>query len=369
MAPPTRLRRADKTVWIEGVPTLTGWRKLPTFIGALEAALSVTEHPVSYTDLLGLSGLAFRVRWYVGPDGPTGCPCSPTGETPMVWSAIGRGTGWQLEPFDGDGWDAPGMKRIVPRIVDSIDAGRPVIAVDKDLNSSVIYGHKQDRVTFLVRTYSQDTVQCDVSGLGQSPALAVFLPRHVPPASRAQVLHAVLCDAVDAWQHETWDTTVSCYLRSGRAALEGWIDFYDRLDEATSSVDAQRVDRHKLLGHVLWNHQHLYQARWGAAAFLVEAADELPEAQEELAQAAVEYQQEVDLLATAYDGSWGGMPEVRRAYFDRCHARHDQDWLDTSIDAWDETVRQRERAILEGALQIEARAVAWLARASGAGLL
>ena len=29
------------------------------------------------------------------------------GETPVVWSAIVRGTGWQLEPFDGDGWDAP----------------------------------------------------------------------------------------------------------------------------------------------------------------------------------------------------------------------------------------------------------------------
>ena len=166
MAPPTRLKRADNTLWIEGVPTLTGWRKLPTFVGALDAALSVTEHPVSYIDLLGLSGLAFRTRWYAGPDGPTGCPCSPTGETPMVWSAIGRGTGWQLEPFDGDGWNAPGMRRIVPRIVDSIDAGRPVIAVDRDLNSGVIYGHKQDRVTFLVRTYTQDTVQCERLGAG-----------------------------------------------------------------------------------------------------------------------------------------------------------------------------------------------------------
>lgn len=366
MAPATRLRRADQTVWIEGIPTLTGWRRLPTFIGALEAALSVTEHPVSYIDLLGLSGLAFRVRWYVGPDGPTGCPCSPTGETPVVWSAICRGTGWQIEPFDGDGWDAPGMKRIVPRIVDSIDAGRPVIAVDRDLNSSVIYGHKQDRITFLVCTYAQDSVQCDVSGLGQSPALAVFLPHHAPPAPRAQVLRAVLRDAVDAWRHETWDTTVSPYLRSGRAALEGWIDFYNRLDEAMSSVDAQRVSRHKLLGHALWNYRHLYQARWGAAAFLVEAADDLPEAREELEQAAAEYQREVDLLATAYDGSWGEMLEVRRAYFDRCHARHSQDWLDTPLDAWDEAVRRRERAIMEGALEIEERAVALLEKASSA---
>ena len=355
MARPRRLKRADNTVWIEGVPTLTGWHKLPTFIGALEAALSVTEHPVSYINLLGLSGLAFRVRWYVGPDGPTGCPCSPTGETPVVWSALGRGTGWQLEPFDGDGWDASGMKHIVPRIVDSIDAGRPVIVVDADLNSAVIYGHKQDRVTFLVRTYYQDTMQCDVSGLGQSPALAVFLRDYAPPPPRADVLRAVLRDAVDAWQHETWDTTVSPCLRSGKAALEAWIDFYDCLDEM-----AQRVDRHKLLGHILWNYRHLYQARRGAAAFLEQAADDLPEARAELAQASAEYRREADLLATADDGSWDRMPEVRRMYFD-----HPQQWLDTPIDAWDETIRQRERAILEGALEIEERAIALFEKASG----
>jgi hypothetical protein len=361
MAPPSRLKRADSTVWIEGVPTLTGWHKLPTFAGALEAALSVTEHPVSYTDILGLSGLAFRTRWFVGPDGPTGCPCSPTGETPVVWAAVSRGTGWQLEPFDGDGWDAPGMRRTVPRIVDSIDAGRPVIAVDVDLNSGVIYGHKQDRVTFFVRTYYAESVQCGVSGLGQNPALVVFLRHHAPPPPRANVLRTVLRDAVDAWQHETWDTTVSNYLRSGKAALEAWIDFYARLDEM-----GQRVDRHKLLGHVIWNCQHLYQARRAAAAFLAQVADDLPEARDELIQASAEYQQEADLLATAYDDSWGRMPDLRRAFFDRAHTSHTQEWLDTPLDAWDETIRQRERTILEGALQIEERAIALLQMASGA---
>jgi hypothetical protein len=360
MASQTRLKRTDDVVWIEGVPLLTGWHKLPTFVGALEAALSVTDHPVSYVDLLGLSGLAFRTRWFAGPEGPTGCPCSPTGETPMVWSAMGRGTGWQLEPFDGDGWDAPPMKRIVPRIVDAIDAGRPVIAVDENLNSGVIYGHKRDRVTFLVRTYSHESVQCGVSGLGQDPALAVFLRQHAPPPLREKVLLAVFQDAVDAWRHETWDTTVSCYLRSGKAALEAWIDFYDRLDEM-----AQRVDRHKLLGHALWNYRHLCQARRGAAAFLAQAADDLPEAREELLQASAQYRQEADLLATAYDDSWGRMSEVRRAYFDRCHTRHNRDWLDTPIDAWDEAIRQRERAIIEGALQIEEQAIALLEQATG----
>jgi hypothetical protein len=233
--------------------------------------------------------------------------------------------------------------------------------VDADLNSAVIYGHKKDRVTFLVRTYCADMVVCRVSELGQNPALAVFLRNYAPPSPRAEVLRAVLRDAVDAWRHETWDTTVSRYLRSGKAALEGWIEFYDCLEEM-----AQRVDPHKLLAHVLWNYCHLYQARRGAAAFLSERADDLPDARGALIQAAAEYQREANLLATAYDDSWGGMPDLRRAYFDRCHTRHNQEWLDTPIDAWDETLRQRERAILAGALAIEGKAVALLEGASGA---
>jgi hypothetical protein len=52
-------------------------------------------------------------------------------------------------------------------------------------------------------------------------------------------------------------------------------------------------------------------------------------------------------------------------YFDDCHTSHTQEWLDTPIDGWDETVRQRQRAIMEGALQIEERAIALLDRAAG----
>ena len=51
-------------VLIEGVPGLAwGTGKDCTFAGALAAAMSVTEHPYSYAELMGLSGLAFRVRW------------------------------------------------------------------------------------------------------------------------------------------------------------------------------------------------------------------------------------------------------------------------------------------------------------------
>jgi hypothetical protein len=353
--PTARLRRQGDTIWIDGVPALTGWHKLPTFIGALEAVLKVTEHPLDDVDLLGLSGLAFRTRWYVGPDGPTGCMCSPTGETPMVWSALARGTGWQLEPFDADGWNTPTMRRLIPRIVDALDGGHPVLTVDRDLHSAVIYGHKRDQVTFLVRTYAQASVACDVSELGQDPALVVFLRVHRDPPPPDEKQRAVLRDAVNAWQHPTWDTAVSDHLRSGRAALVSWIEFYDRLDEM-----AQQVDLHKLLGHAIWNYRHLWLARRGAAAYLMRAAVDLPDAAYELDQAQATYAQEADLLDTIHDGTWGQMPELRRAFFDECRGTLSPAWADTSIDAWDGPARRREQALLRQALEIEETAIAWL---------
>jgi hypothetical protein len=353
--PTAQLQREGDTTWIDGVPALTGWVKLPTFIGALEAVLSVTDHPVDYVDLLGLSGLAFRTRWYVGEHGPTGCMCSPTGETPMVWSAFARGTGWQLEPFDADGWDTPTMRRLIPRIIDAINDGRPVLTVDRDLNSAVIYGHKRDQVTFLVHTYAQASVACDVSELGQDPALVVFVRIHRNAPSPGERLRAVLRDAVNAWQHRQWDTAVTDNLRSGRAALQAWMEFYDRVDEM-----AQHVDRHKLLGHALWNYRHLCKARRGAAAFLARTTDHLPGAEYELGQAQETYAREADLLDTVHDGTWGQMPELHQTFFGESRATLSREWTDTPIDAWDRAVREREQSLLRQALEIEETAIAWL---------
>ncbi len=63
---------------IEGIPEL-GWGKNRecTFAGAMEAALLVTDRPTSYNDIMGYTGLAFRVRWYHGKSGDRWCPSSP----------------------------------------------------------------------------------------------------------------------------------------------------------------------------------------------------------------------------------------------------------------------------------------------------
>jgi hypothetical protein len=183
----------------------------------------------------------------------------------------------------------------------------------------------------------------------------VFFRKHRDPPPPEERLRAVLRDAVHAWEHRTWDTAVSDHLHSGRAALQAWTTFYDRLDEM-----AQHVERHKLLGHALWNQRHLCQARLGAAAFLERACAHLPDAAYELEQARDTYAQEADLLDTLYDDSWGPMLDLRQTFFEAGQATLGTAWLETPIDAWDRDVHAREQALLKQALEIEKTAVAWL---------
>jgi len=56
------VRRADEKVRVDGVSMPPWSEKSNTFVGALEAALRVTEYPVSYVDLMGYGGVAFRMR-------------------------------------------------------------------------------------------------------------------------------------------------------------------------------------------------------------------------------------------------------------------------------------------------------------------
>lgn len=65
------VKREDGKAWIDGVPAL-GWGKQIecTYAGAVAAALAVTEHPVSYEEIMGFSGLAFRLRWWLSSTKP-----------------------------------------------------------------------------------------------------------------------------------------------------------------------------------------------------------------------------------------------------------------------------------------------------------
>ena len=117
------VKRENGRVWIEGVPEL-GWGKNRecTFAGALEATLAVTDRPTGYSDLMGYTGLAFRVRWYRGKIGDRWCPSSPVGEFPQEMEAVQNAIGWQFRAEVLLDEETPDMSRFKGDIVASIDA-------------------------------------------------------------------------------------------------------------------------------------------------------------------------------------------------------------------------------------------------------
>ena len=82
---------------LDNIPTLS-WERdgQTTYCGALAAALSATEHPYSYVDLMGLSGLAFRILWPRREGEPQWCHSCAVGELPEEGHAIEEATGWRF---------------------------------------------------------------------------------------------------------------------------------------------------------------------------------------------------------------------------------------------------------------------------------
>jgi hypothetical protein len=353
------VRHSAGRTWIEGVPNLIepGLRvpwlvrtsKTCTFAGALEAALAVTAQPYSYAEIMALSGMAFRTRWYEGENGPTGCPCAPVGETPDVKRRLPEAIGWRIDEYAADGWDKPIMQEARTAIARSIDAGLPVTVVDRHLNSVVAYGYANGGEVLLLHSLLDGTYECPLAELGQDPSLAHVLvgPKALPPS--AQVLESVVSDAAERW-HRVRAEFIPDKLKNGRAALEAWIRSLDLHQELASKVDPGR-----LLFYHLWAYKHLYDARQAAAAFLHGHADTIPLVQADLVEAAGRYRQEANLLGRAYDD-----PGTVLSAFEGL-VRDGSEDLDAS--QWTAEHRRRERQILAACLALERSAVTAMGKA------
>lgn len=351
------VRREAHKVWIEGVPALAEpglkvpWlartSKTCTFAGALEVALSLTERPYSYEEIMALSGMAFRTRWYDGENGPTGCPCALVGETPDVKKRLPAAIGWQIDEYAADGWDKPIMREAREAVVRSIDAGRPVPVVDRHLNSVVAYGYAEGGEILLLQTLGDGAYECPLSELGQSPSLAHILHGPEEPPPFPQVFKGVVSDAAVRW-YRVKAEFIPDKLKNGQAALQAWIRGLEQHEELATKVDPGR-----LLFYHLWAYKHLWDARRAAANFLGQHAAIFPAAQEPLQRAADLYRQEADLLGAAYDD-----PRTYIGSFEDLGTRiGSSGYEDTDASMWTPEMRRREGQMMCDALALERSAV------------
>ena len=151
----SQVKQEGDKVWIEGVEPLAGWGngEENTFIGSLRVVLSAVGENVSYNQLMGVSGAAFRLQiaqpdWCPSaPDATVGCDVSG----PAV-----KALGYSLTSIDDNSilvW--VGVKRVKAAIVESVDDGRPVVAINLagGMDWGIVTGYEDDGKSFLCRTY------------------------------------------------------------------------------------------------------------------------------------------------------------------------------------------------------------------------
>jgi hypothetical protein len=339
----TEMTASEQGRVIEGVPSLAWGKKECTFAGALEAALAATGHPYAYSEIMGLTGLACRVRWFQGHTGQRWCASSPVGEFPEEIAAIQRASGWQLRVENLVGQEDPRMERFAPDIVASLDAGRPVLAYGEALNMAVVYGYEEGGKTLLLRDYSKGDARFAVPASKLGPFL-IFLRDPAEPLPARDGLREALGVAVRNWHREPLVAEKGPYWY-GDSALAKWA-------EDLSQVDPLTQDQKENLFFVSsWNFKSLFDARQAAVSFLEDGASILEgDGRRALERAAGLYEQEVEFLRPPLEKTevffcLGGKP----------------------LKDWSRDVRQREGEILSQCREREGAAVGEIESALAAG--
>jgi hypothetical protein len=307
---------------------------------------------------MGLTGLAFRVRWHQGATGARWLPFSAMGDGPEVIAALRQTTGWQLRvAHEIDALDGSSA-RFLPEIAASLDAGLPVLGYrrfEKLWDTGVIYCYEDGGATLLANDYFAGTSGPLRLRESDLHPFFIFLEQHRTLVSPYDALIFALGLAARDWRrgylpaNETWHWrryAPGARHAYGDAALAAWLADLGAADTLNAS------DRERLFGISWFHYDILYGARWSAAAFLTENAALLKgKVRTAVAQAAALYQQECALLNSAW--------ERQDAFLGPWTSKH-------SVAEWTQAIQRRERAILAEARQLEAAAIGQIERALSA---
>lgn len=331
---PIIINEAGK-IYIEAVPQLAwGKGKECTFIGALEAALAVTATPHTYENLMGWSGLAFRVRWHHGDTGRRWCPSSPVGECPEEIAMLRQAIGWEL-PFESRIEDPQrSMADYASTIAHEIRTGRPMLAYEPQLNVAVIYGFEEEGRIVLLRDYMNDESQLRLPIDKLGPFLC-FLGGRKQALHPREALLAGIQLGVDNWHRSHAPSNGGRYWY-GRAALLKW-------REDLQHNESFDTEQRRLLFFVnWWAFDSLADSRAAADRFLRRNAEYFLGSQHRhLLQAASLYGDEARLLRNiviekqAFLGPWTGK----------------------GFEHWTPATRLREMAALNQVLALETDAI------------
>lgn len=325
-----RIRRENGRVWIDFIEKLR-WGKANTFAGALHETLRGSEHPYAYHEIMGLTGLAFRVRWCNEDTKTKWCPSCAIGEMPDEDSLVRKlmGVRFAMDWIEPEGRDNVALRR---RIVASIDAGRPVMAYPPGLNVCVVYGYEDGGKTLLINDYESEELPARLPVAKLGP-MFFYLGDWGKPSSLRDGFLESLKVAVKNWRRGRHDGGLKGReYWYGDAAFAAWIKDLQAFD--TMSADT----RNKLHRLDQWNLTSLVDARRNIRMFLTDYARLLSgDAQQSLKTAEELYQKEVEALQPIYQ---------------------DRKDKQRSPENWTAEERHREIEVLTAARRFEADAIA-----------
>lgn len=342
----SEVKATENSLTLPGVRSL-GWGKSGdcTFAGGLEAALAVTRHPVSRRDIMGVSALAFRVRWYYWTQEPNWCSSTSVGEFPEERDNVSRATGWQLADVMLPGESAPeDMAAFAPDVIAYLKAGLPVVGYPDDWNCAVCFGYQKGGAEFLWYDYwSGDNPKVLPAAKPGGPWL-LFLSGWQQPPSERDVLLNTLRLAVRNWTRRAGPEPSTTYWY-GDSALIQWMD-----DLSLAPKWSEKVQSNLFFAN-WWNAETLLDARGCAASYLKAHAGALQgPAQEALMRAADLYQKEQELLRPSFEGGTIFLGP----------------WTGKSVKDWTPEVRAREIEVLRQCRELEQQAVAEIEKALAA---
>ena len=306
------VRRSNGKVWIPGIPPLDWPGRRNSFAGALSVALKVAEQPYTYAEIMGLTGLAFRVRWANEQTKTKWCPSCPIGEMPDEQAAAARLTGWKL-PVEWTEAKGRDNGKLRTRIVAEIDAGRAVLTYPEHWNVATIYGYEDEGRTLLLRDYEhpEGSLRLPAAKLGP---MQIYLGTHGQPPSLQAALREALQTAVSHWKRERHHGGLpDREYWYGAAAFDAWIGDLRGFDALPPKAQEDLKGLHG------WNFASLHDARQAARKFLSDWRHAVDgPARTALEQAAALYEKEAKLLEPLAkakepaDGEAPWSPDVRR---------------------------------------------------------
>jgi len=255
--------REGNRVWIDGVGAYEwGCGKRPnTFIGSLWAAMNTLGHTVSYEELMGVSGAAFRVQFFR----PAGCPSSAA--TPCGFDCSITAVGalpYELTRTWLNRDDPTQLDSLKGRFRESIDRGLPVFLHSAECGLGT--GYTADGDTFLIRNWCARGPEYTV--MSDWPwEVGFFSPKTAVPERRSLVV-----GSLEIVQQIAHADSFGGYA-SGFTAYREWIGHL-RSAEYFAGLDQQGASGAALAN--AYNYDCLKDARRSAGVYLRGIAGELP---------------------------------------------------------------------------------------------